>query len=234
MVPLHAMSIARKLKIPRVVFPVGAGVMSALGLLISPLAFEVARSRRIHVDDIDAAEFGATFAALEADASEFLRRADVAPKDIRIVRRLDMRYQGQGHEIEVTLPDGPGASPLFAELPELFAQAYEKAYSLRLEEPMEVVNWKIEAIGPAPSLGEGYSLTGAAGVGKAQKGTRMAYDPARGGLAAWPVYDRYALAPGMSVSGPALIEERESTAVVGAGDTVTVDSRYNLIAELAR
>ena len=232
--PLHAMSIARKLKIPRVVFPVGAGVMSALGLLISPLAFEVARSRRIHVDDIDAAEFGATFAALEADASEFLRRADVAAKDIRIVRRLDMRYQGQGHEIEVTLPDGPGAGPLFAELPELFAQAYEKAYSLRLEEPMEIVNWKIEAIGPAPSLGEGYSLTGAAGVGKAQKGTRMAYDPARGGLAAWPVYDRYALAPGMSVSGPALIEERESTAVVGAGDTVTVDSRYNLVAELAR
>jgi N-methylhydantoinase A len=123
---------------------------------------------------------------------------------------------------------------LFAELPELFAQAYEKAYSLRLDEPMEVVNWKIEAIGPAPSLGEGYSLSGAAGVGKAQKGTRMAYDPARGGLAEWPVYDRYALAPGMAVSGPALIEERESTAVIGAGDTVTVDTRYNLVAELAQ
>jgi N-methylhydantoinase A/oxoprolinase/acetone carboxylase beta subunit len=62
----------------------------------------------------------------------------------------------------------------------------------------------------------------------------MAYDPARGGLAEWPVYDRYALAPGMAVSGPALIEERESTAVIGAGDTVTVDTRYNLVAELAQ
>ena len=88
---------------------------------------------------------------------------------------------------------------------------------------MEIVNWKIEAIGPAPSLGEGYSLTGAAGVGKAQKGTRMAYDPARGGLAAWPVYDRYALAPGMSVSGPALIEERESTAWSARVTQSTVD-----------
>ena len=58
--PLHALAIARKLKIPRVVFPVGAGVMSALGLLISPLAFEMARSRRIHVADIDAADFAAT------------------------------------------------------------------------------------------------------------------------------------------------------------------------------
>jgi N-methylhydantoinase A len=231
--PLHALSIARKLKIPRVIFPVGAGVMSALGLLISPLAFEVARSRRIHVEDIDAAEFGATFAALEADAGDFLRKAHVADTDIRIVRRLDMRYQGQGHEMEVTLPPAADARGLFGELPELFAQVYEKAYSLRLDEPLEIVTWKVEAIGPAPSLGERYMLSGVAGAGQAQKGIRLAYDPARGRLVEWPVYDRYALTPGMTITGPALIEERESTCVVGAGDRVTVDSRYNLIAELA-
>ena len=69
--PLHALAIARKLKIPRVIFPVGAGVMSALGLLIGPLAFEMARSRRIHVADIDAADFAATFPALEADAKSY-------------------------------------------------------------------------------------------------------------------------------------------------------------------
>ena len=48
----------------------------------------------------------------------------------------------------------------------------------------------------------------------------------------WPVWDRYALAPGMRVDGPALIEERESTVVVGSGDRVTVDARLNLVAEL--
>lgn len=230
--PLHAASIARKLKIPRAIFPVGAGVMSALGLLISPLAFEVARSRRIHVDDIDTEGFVSTFAALEADASAFLRRAGVADGDIRIVRRLDMRYQGQGHEIEVSLPDAPSAGPMFAGMAELFAQAYETSYSIRLDEPIEIVNWKVEAIGPAPSLGEGYTLTGSAGTAKARKGTRLAYDPARGGMAEWPVYDRYALMPGATVTGPALIEERESTCVIGSGDKVTVDARYNLIAEL--
>ena len=76
--------IARKLKIPRVVFPVGAGVMSALGLLISPLAFEVARSRRIHVADIDAADFAATFRALESEAKSYLLSAGVAERDIRV------------------------------------------------------------------------------------------------------------------------------------------------------
>ena len=61
---------------------------------------------------------------------------------------------------------------------------------------------------------------------------RRAYDHTRGGLTEWPVYDRYALQPGMTVDGPALIEERESTCVVGAGNSVTVDARYNLVAEL--
>ena len=233
--PLHALSIARKLKIPRVIFPVGAGVMSALGLLVSPLAFEVARSRRVHLADIDAARFGATFKALEDEASEYLRKAGVANSDMRIVRRLDMRYQGQGHEIEVTLPsDLKDAATCFADLGELYARAYQQAYAIRLDELVEIVNWKVEVIGPTPSLGNGYVLSGGNDVGKALKGTRRAFDPAVGDLIDWPVYNRYALKPGMTLKGPALIEERESTGVIGAGDAVTVDAHYNLIAELAR
>ena len=228
--PLHALAIARKLKIPRVIFPVGAGVMSALGLLIGPLAFEVARSRRIHVADIDAADFAATFRTLEADAKSYLLSAGVAERDIRVKRRLDMRYQGQGHEIEVTLPDA--AEALFADLGELFGRAYEAAYTLRLDEPQEIVNWKVEAAGPAPNLGPGYALSGPAGTGKARKGARLAYDPASARMAQWPVYDRYALAPGAAIAGPALIEERESTCVIGAGQVATVDAHYNLVANL--
>jgi len=231
--PLHALSVARKLKIPRVVLPVGAGVMSALGLLVSPLAFEVARSRRIHVADIDARDFAATFAALESEAAGYLKRAGVGEADIRIVRHLDMRYQGQGHEIEVSLPAARDVSGIFSDLGELYGRAYEKAYGLRLDEPTEIVNWKVEAIGPTPSIAEGHAASAAAGATRAQKGTRQAYDPAAGRLAAWPVYDRYALTPGTVVKGPALIEEHESTCVIGVGDAVTVDAHFNLIAELS-
>jgi N-methylhydantoinase A len=230
--PLHALAIARKLKIPRVVFPVGAGVMSALGLLISPLAFEMARSRRIHVADIDAADFAATFAALETEATSYLLSAGVAKGDIRVKRRLDMRYQGQGHEIEVALPDGADAGALFADLGELFDRAYEAAYTLRLDEPAEIVNWKVEAAGPAPNLGAEYNLSGPAGTAKALKGARLAYDSEVGRMTEWPVYDRYALLPGATVKGPALIEERESTCVIGADQIATVDAHYNLVANL--
>jgi N-methylhydantoinase A len=230
--PLHALAIAKKLKIPRVVFPVGAGVMSALGLLISPLAFEMARSRRIHVADIDAADFAATFGALETEARSILLSAGVAKGDIRVKRRLDMRYQGQGHEIEVTLPDATEAGALFANLGELFHRAYEAAFTLRLDETAEIVNWKVEAAGPAPNLGTGYSLSGPSGTTKALKGARLAYDAEAERMTEWPVYDRYALMPGVAVKGPALIEERESTCVIGSGQTATVDAHYNLVADL--
>ena len=230
--PLHALRIARKLKIPRVVFPVAAGVMSALGLLESPLAFEVARSRRVHVADLDAARFGAAFAELEEDAVRVLVDSGVARKDIRIVRHLDMRYQGQGHEIEVKLTEAEDAATLFGSIEELFGTAYQRIYTLRLDEPVEIVNWKVEAVGPATGLGEAYALAGVTAAASAQKGMRRAYDALSGQMTDWPVYDRYALKPGMSIDGPALIEERESTCVVGAGDRVTVDPRLNLVAEL--
>jgi N-methylhydantoinase A len=207
-------------------------VMSALGLLISPLAFEMARSRRIHLDDIDAADFAATFRALEGEAKSHLLAAGVAERDIRLKRRLDMRYQGQGHEIEVTLPDAPEAGQFYGSLGELFGRSYEAAYTLRLDEPAEIVNWKVEAAGPAPDLGSGYSLSGPGGTAKALKGARLAYDPERKQMSEWPVYDRYALSPGASITGPALVEERESTCVIDGGHVVRIDAHFNLVVDL--
>ncbi|MEM8974427.1 MAG: hypothetical protein AAGD43_20395, partial [Pseudomonadota bacterium] len=217
------------LKIPKVVFPVAAGVMSALGLLVSPLAFEVARARRGYLSDLEEADFESTFAALAAEASGILAEAGLAPNDIRIVRRLDMRYQGQGHEIEVVLPSGPITVD---EVEELFGETYKSIYTLRLDEPAEIINWKLEAIGPTNSLGDHYELDGGDDAGTARKGTRSAYHPTKQKFFEWPVYDRYALRPGMEIKGPALIEERESTCVIGPDDRVVVDARFNLIADL--
>ncbi|MFY0615266.1 MAG: hydantoinase/oxoprolinase family protein [Hyphomicrobiaceae bacterium] len=230
--PLHAMAVARKLKIPRVVFPVAAGVMSALGLLVSPLAFEVARSRRIHLSDLSVDDFEATFATLEAEATEILDQAGVPRDAMRIVRRLDMRYQGQGHEIEVVLPEASSAGLLYDNVEELFGATYQSIYTLRLDEPSEIVNWKLEAIGPSVGFGERYQLADSVKQAPVQKGTRRAYHPIQRQATDWPVYDRYALRPGMNIVGPALIEERESTCVIGPDETVVVDEQYNLVANL--
>ena len=98
------------------------------------------------------------------------------------------------------------------------------------------MNWKVEATGPETSLREGYRLksvsTGTAD-GDARKGTRRAYVSEATGYVDCPVYDRYALRTGDEIVGPALIEERESTCVIGAGDTATVDDHANMIVELS-
>ncbi len=235
--PVHALAIARKLRIPRVVFPIGAGVMSALGLLVSPLGFEIARSRRLFVEDLDGARFAEVFEPLEAEARGFLDRAGVPRNAVTVIRRLDMRYQGQGYEIEVSLPEGLELSQAFARLDELFRARYAEVFAETfLEEPLEIVTWKVEAKGPEADLEGAHRLEGtgeavSGGLEGARKGTRRGYFG--DGFLDCAVYDRYRLAPGAEVVGPALVEERESTCVIGPGEGARVDARLNLIAELA-
>ena len=228
--PVHALAIARKLRIPRVIFPIGAGVMSALGLLVSPLGFEVSRSRRVYVADLDAASFEGFIAPLVEEASGFLHRAGIA--DPRISVRLDMRYQGQGYEIEVTLPDdgsGTGHAEAFPRLDELFRARYAEIFAETfLDEPLEIVSWKVEATGDEAALDYG----GIAGGTRArEKRPRDVWF--RDTSVECEVLDRYALEPGTTIEGPAVIEERESTCVLGPGDRATVDAHLNLVAELA-
>ena len=142
--------------LPRVIFPAGAGVMSAFGLLVSPLSFELIRSDTVFLDDITALEFEQRFRPLIETACEHLRQAGVSDGDIRVSRRLDMRYRGQGHEIDVAVPEnGDGNDDgLLARLPTLFAERYREIFALSfLEQPLEIVNWKLEAAGPRPEMG---------------------------------------------------------------------------------
>ena len=126
--PTHAARIARKLRIKRVIFPLGAGVFSALGLLVSPLAFETMRSLRQPLATLDGADFDAIFAPLTAEASEVLLAAGVPAADISVMRSLDMRFAGQGHDVEVT-PPAAATAAILAELPALFKAAYARRYS---------------------------------------------------------------------------------------------------------
>lgn len=231
--PLHAMPVAEKLKVPRVVFPIGAGVYSALGLLASPLAFELARSRRVVADDIDGGTFAGMFEPLVLEASAFLKKAGVSDADIRIARQIDIRYFGQTHEIQVTLPEGD-PTVAFGNLRNLFETRYAEVYTFAtLDAPLEIMNWKVSAIGPDPGLETGYVIDDIEQNegGDAQKGTRAVYF-APDGYRDTPVYDRYRLTPGTRITGPAIIEERESTCLITPGYRATVDAAFNVIAEL--
>jgi N-methylhydantoinase A len=233
--PVHALRISRKLKIPRVLFPFGAGVFSAFGLLVSPLSFDSLRSQRIAYDELTPELFEEIFKPLEEEATQLLRQAGVDSKDIQIIRRLDMRYFGQGFEIEISLPGLRDAKALIGKIPDLFMEAYQKRYSISLvEEPLEIVNWKIEAQSKPPEVGGEYRPQKAVNGQNALKGRRFVYFSETSGYIDTPVYDRYYMQPELKLQGPAVVEERESTCIIGPRDKVIVDRHYNLVAEIGK
>src|SRR5438046_1555731 len=113
--------------------------------------------------------------------------------------------------------------------------AFDEIYAARYgyanpDEPVEVVTWKLSAVGGSPriALAKAETQDGA----RAVKGSRRAYFPEARGYVDTPVYDRYALAPGAHLTGPAIVEERESTTVLPPGATASVDEYANLIVEV--
>ena len=230
--PLHAVRIAQKLKIPRVVMPPGAGVMSALGMLVSPLSFEVIRFRRMPIESLDAERFAEQFAMLRRESSAVLVEAGVDEADIAVTCTLDMRYVGQGYEIEVPLPGDSSPGEAFSQLKALYGDVYQKLFAIRFEDrPIEIVNWKVEASGPRPPSASRVRVGGFEAQSSSIKGKRTAYFPEAGALVACPVYDRYAMPAGTELVGPALIEERESTIVIGSGVRAHVDALLNVVAQ---
>ena len=231
--PMHALRIARKLRIPKVIFPAGAGVMSAIGLLATPLSYASLRSFRVRLSRIGPTDLRSGFAPLVAQATALLTAAGVADPDIQISRRLDMRYLGQGYEVEVELPPDLDEEAAFGHLPESFRESYEATFSTSfLENEIEIVNWKIEARGPRPDLAAGYRPPHPPRAEGLILGRNQAYFPEAHGYVDCPVYDRYALAVGAVIEGPALIQEDESTTILGSGERASVDVFGNLIADL--
>jgi hypothetical protein len=121
-----------------------------------------------------------------------------------------MRYEGQGYEVEVALLEDQPIERLAAGLPTLFAAAYRRVFQIDYpEQPIEIVNWKVEAVGPRPVAGGRYLSTASHPPGSAGKGKRRAFFPEADGFVETPVFNRYALSPGDMVEGPALIEDRD-------------------------
>jgi N-methylhydantoinase A len=207
--------------------PFGAGVTSAIGFLTAPLAFDFVRSYlRELTDTADWEHINALFADMQAQGDAILARSGVAPEDRRFTREADLRYAGQGHEIRVSLPDGVLGPDSMAGIRASFEERYKALFGRTGPTvPLEGVSWRLLASGPQPSVN---LRSDSSSANAALKGERLAYFPEWNEHRPTRVYDRYALAPGAGLEGPAIIEERESTTVVGIGARITVDEQRNL------
>jgi N-methylhydantoinase A len=228
--PVHCWQVAKILKVPRILLPFGAGAMSAYGLLAAPLAFDFVRTHHARLDAPDWAAVNRLLEAMEAEGRERLARAGVPAKAVAVKRVAEMRYLGQGHEVEAALPDGRLSRDSLAPIGSSFEAAYLALYH-RLPQgvPIEALNWRVTVAGPAPRVTMRPPAAG--GASHARKGTRRAWFAEADGYVDTLVYDRYALEPGAELAGPAIVEERESTAVIGPGGRCRIDEGLTLVVE---
>ena len=222
--PVHLYGLARKLGAPRLLVPPNAGVGSALGFFTAPRAFDVVRSHKTPLLGADFAALETLFRGLEASAAAALRSSG-AGDEVHFERSADVRFIGQGSETTLPLPaaDFAGLAPALvrARFDAVYAKLYGRTYP---ECDVEFVSFRVRASLPVRLL-ELPKLAPVAGAtaARALKGERLAYCPEAAGMIPHAVYDRYRLVPGVRFAGPAIVEERESTLVVGAGGQARVD-----------
>jgi N-methylhydantoinase A len=230
--PVHAAGVARAIGVRRVIVPLGAGVMSSLGLLAAPLAFDAAHSAPGIVDELGWEEIESLLLGLETSNAARLAQAGLVEEQITHKRVADMRYVGQGHQISVELPEASTA--LAPEgVREAFQAVYRRVYRREGPDvPIEVMTWRVVSSGPRPAVHLARPRATAKTSGQAAKSLRHAYFPSLGGYARVAVYDRYRLPAGAVVAGPAIIEETESTLVVGPDDRAKIDTNLVLTLEV--
>ncbi|MEM7188258.1 MAG: hydantoinase/oxoprolinase family protein [Pseudomonadota bacterium] len=212
--PLHATRVAERAGVRRVIVPPNPSVGSAVGFLSAPISFEVIRSFHTRLDAPDLSALNKVLEEMEDEARAVVAAAtDAAPT---LIRRAFLRYRGQGHEIDVRVPEGEVAERKLAAIEEAFATEYTDQFS-RIVPGMiiEALNWSVVAEVPALAPVE---TSAVANVSKAipaeYRSVRMA-----GADVEVAVHRRDALSAGTTIVGPALITEQQTTTHVGQGWT---------------
>jgi N-methylhydantoinase A len=230
--PIHGSRLARSLAIGRLVVPFAAGVASALGLLIADARFDLARTLVVALDTAPWDRLNQLFDDMEAEGAGHLRETGLVG-EWRARRSAEVRYAGQGHELEVPLPAERLGPASLAAIQRAHAKVYAAHYGYAepLGAPLEATNWKFELTCLSPKPAFARPMAGAAAA--ARKERRRVHMPEVGGFLDCPVYDRYRLGVGAELMGPAIVEERETTVLLLPGDRGRLDAHGNLLVDVS-
>ncbi len=221
--PVHTYGLAKKIGAPKILVPPLAGVGSALGFFTAPVAFDMSRSHRAMVEDANFKDIESLFSELETESAKVLE-GDKAGEDIRFARTLLMRFVGQGAEIDLSV-DGNDFSRFTKEdIKKMFHEEYKRLYGRTSEgSPIEFVTFKVRASLPKKPFSISKLTCDATDIQSCIKGQRQAFSVIKKDYIPFTVYDRSKLFANARFTGPAIIEERESTIVIGEDATARVD-----------
>ncbi len=228
--PLHAADLAAELGLSKVIIPEAPGVFSALGLLWADLRADFSTTARRNLNADNAAALQAMLDRLDAEAAQWLAGEKVPPGRRLLVRSADMRYPLQNYEINVPLPSGPVDAGWLKRAAEAFHGAHQRLYSYcDRGEQVQLVNLRVAAIGQTEHVKPRLIERGPANPKAAQKSERQVRFQESATIETCPIYERERLLADNIVSGPAVIEQADSTILVPPSFNALVDPHGRLI-----
>jgi N-methylhydantoinase A len=231
--PVHAYWVAEILGCPEVIIPYGAGVGSTIGFLVAPVAFDFVRSYVCRLASADWDIINLRLNEMETEGRAILAEAGVPVDRIAFERSAELRYVGQGHDVRVTLPEGVLNESRRGEIEEQFAGEYVRLYGRTpTGNPVEAMTWRLIARADDERLGATFSAGQGPDMGEIAQHSRFIYLPEQRAMVEVPVYSRYSLPMGFTCDGPCVIEERESTTIVGGQAGVQIDSNRSIVITL--
>ena len=224
--PLHAAELAGELEIPKVVVPVAPGVTSALGLLMSDLRHDYVQTVLRNMVEVKISELNTLFEIMESDAIKQMSREGIDEQDIQLIRLLDIRYLGQAYDLQVPIAGGTLKDDDLQSARNRFNEAHKSLYGFSIDEnPTEIVNVRVTSVAglTKPSLSNGNQ-------NKQKNHTPSKRDVIFGEdkLSA-EIFFRENLSPGDKITGPAVIEQIDSTTLILPKQKAHIDESQNII-----
>jgi N-methylhydantoinase A len=228
--PLHAADLAADLGLSKVIIPEAPGVFSALGLLWADLRADFSATARKNLNIENAADLQSILDRLDSEAAQWLANEKVQASRQLFVRSADMRYPLQNYEINVTLPSGPVDAIWLKRAADAFHAAHQRLYSYcDRGEQVQLVNLRVAAIGKTEHVKPSLIERGSVSAKEAQKSERQVRFQESAVVHDCPIYERERLLAGNVVSGPAVIEQADSTILVPPSFKALVDPHGRLI-----
>lgn len=228
--PVHASDFARRLGVKRVLIPPNAGVASALGMIVAPIAFDTVRSQPTRLSQADPKVLDALFKDMAAECRARMP-ADIEHNRISDAMSFDMRYVGQGYHENIPVTQDALAEGFPNAVIAAFNAVYVKLYGRVYDDlELEIINLRLSSSAPA-RIGDFRTTMGSDPSGSTG-GTRLAYCPVVDDFVDHAVYRRAALSPDFQADGPAIIEEDESTTIINSGSQIRLDEHGSLLIEI--
>jgi N-methylhydantoinase A len=223
-------AIAKQLSIPMVIVPRVAALMSAFGMFAMNLGLEYARSCARRQNKLDFAEISGLYVDMRRQAREDFARIGIAESQLAYKATVEMRYVGQFHEVEIDLPAEDLNAENLKTLLQAFHTQYEKLYTYSMPwRAAEFLTYRLKVTSASLPVQMAVLKGAGADLQSARRGSRLCVFEDNPKPVQTPVYDWDKMAPGHTLTGPALIDDKTTTVLVVPGFSCEVDAYHNLL-----